>query len=329
MPTLIRFHKTGGPEVLQYDEVPSRQLEPGEIRLKVEAIGLNRAEVMFREGNYVEAPTFPSLLGYEAAGVIEETGPGVTDLKVGDRAASIPGFSMTRYGTYGTSVVLPASIMVKTPKNQSSTEAAATWMQYCTAFLLIEFGGMKAGDDVLITAAASSVGHAAIQLANAVGARPIATTRKKAKIQALLDAGAHAVIDTSERRLAEEVHRITGGRGANIIFDPVVGPQLTELCEAAAESANVFLYGLLDTRPAPFPLLHALAKDLTIRTYKLSLIAGNPEKLARAKAWILERLENGTLKPVIAKVFPFERMADAHRYMESNEQIGKIVVSVP
>ena len=329
MPKLIRFHKTGGPEVLQYDDLPARALQPGEIRLKVEAIGLNRAEVMFREGRYVETPELPSLLGYEAAGVIEEVGADVTGLAPGDRAASIPAFSMTHYGAYGDSVVLPASVMIKTPERLSSIEAAACWMQYCTAYMLIEFGEMKRGDVVLITAAASSVGHAAIQIANAVGARPIATTRKADKAQALRDAGANAVINTQESNIVEEVRRLTEGKGANIIFDPVVGPQLEGLCAAAAPAANIFLYGLLDPTPVPFPLIPALAKDLTIRTYKLMLITARAERLERAKAWILEHLESGALKPKIARVFPFDQVVQAHRYMESNEQIGKIVISVP
>jgi NADPH:quinone reductase-like Zn-dependent oxidoreductase len=329
MPTLIRFHKTGGPEVLQYDQVPARALQSGEIRLKVEAIGLNRAEVMFRNGQYVEEPVPPSMLGYEAAGVIEEVGPDVKGLKPGDRAASIPGFSMTHYGAYGDSVVLPAAIMAKTPAQLSSIEAAACWMQYCTAYMLIEYGGMKRGNTVLITAAASSVGLAAIQLANVVGARPIATTRNADKVQALLDAGASTVINTKESNLVEQMRQLTSGKGADIIFDSVVGPQLEALCEVAAPAAQVFLYGLLDPRPVPFPLIPALAKDLTFRTYKMSMITGNPERLEHLKAWITERLENGELKPKIARVFPFKQMVEAHRYMESSEQIGKIVVSVP
>jgi len=177
MPTLIRFHRTGGPEVLQYDQLSARPLQSGEVRLKVEAIGLSRAEVLFREGQYVAAPVLPSLIGYEAAGVIEEVASDVTDLKPGDRAPSVPGFSTTKYGAYGDLVVLPAVTMVKTPRGLSSIEAAATWMQYVTAYMLVEFGSMKHGDVVLITAAASSVGLAAIQIANAVGARPIATLK--------------------------------------------------------------------------------------------------------------------------------------------------------
>jgi len=329
MPTLIRFHQTGGPDVLRYDEVPTPPLQAGEIRLNAEAIGLNRAEIMFREGKYVEDPVFPAPIGYEAAGVIEEVGPGVTGLSPGDRAASIPAFSMNKYGTYGDSVVLPASAMIKTPENLSSVEAAACWMQYFTAYMLIEFAGMKAGDEVLITAAASSVGQAAIQIANAVGAHPLATTRKKNKVQPLLNAGAAAVIDTKESNLVEEVKRLTAGHGADIIFDPIVGPQLVALCEAAAESANLFLYGALSPEAAPFPLFTALAKNLTLRPYQLGLITKNPERLERAKVWVLARLTNGQLKPKIARTFPFRQMAEAHRYMESNEQIGKIIVTVP
>jgi len=219
--------------------------------------------------------------------------------------------------------------MAKTPDRLSSIEAAACWMQYCTAFMLIEFGGMKSGNTVLITAAASSVGHAAIQLAKVVGATSIATTRKAEKAQALLDAGANAVINTQQGDLAAQVRTLTNGKGADLIFDPVVGPQLEALCEAAAPSAQIFLYGLLDPRPAPFPVITALTKDLTFRAYKMSLITGNPQRLKRVKTWILKRLESGELKPKIARVFPFKEMIEAHRYMESSEQIGKIVVTVP
>jgi NADPH:quinone reductase-like Zn-dependent oxidoreductase len=329
MPTLIRFHRTGGPEVLQYDVLAARPLKAGEVRLKVEAIGLNRAEVMFRTGNYPESPEFPSTLGYEAAGVIEEVAPGVKGFVPGDRVATIPAFSMTRYGTYGDSVVLPAAAMAKTPPMLSSVEAAACWMQYMTAYMLIEFGGMKKGSDVLICAAASSVGISAIQIANAVGAHPIATTRQQAKVRALLDAGAAAVINTKESKVVDEVKRLTHGKGADIIFDPVAGPGLEEICQAAAQGADVFVYGALSPELTPLPLFTGIIKGLTFRTYSLVLITTHPKRLPKARTWILEGLEKGKLKPVIAKVFEFRQMAEAHRFMESNEQIGKIVVTVP
>jgi NADPH:quinone reductase len=329
MSKLIRFHATGGPEVLQYDEVPDAPLRSGEARLKVAAIGLNRAEIMFREGRYVAEPVFPSLIGYEAAGVITEVADDVVGLKVGDKVSSIPSFPMSDYGAYGESVVLPAFALAKYPDNLSPVEAASIWMQYLTAYMLIEYAQMKAGDTVLITAAASSVGLAAIQIANAVGARSIATTRQRKKVQALLDAGASAVIDTKESDLVEEVHRLTAGAGVNIAFDPIVGPQFQQICDACAESANIFTYGALSPEPAPFSIFSTLSKNLTIRAYQLMLITANPEKLAHAKSWVYDNLQNGKLRPIIARTFPFEKMADAHRYMESNEQVGKIVVTVP
>lgn len=329
MSKIIRFHKTGGPEVLQIDELPDRPLRSGEVRLKVTAIGLNRAEIMFREGKYLVPPKLPSLIGYEASGVITEIADDVSGLNLGNHVSSIPAFSMSEYGTYGDSVILPAYALAKYPDKLSAIEATAIWMQYLTAYMLIEYATLKAGDNILITAAASSVGLAAIQIANAVGARPIATTRQRDKEQALRDAGAYAVINTKQFNLVDDVRRITSGSGINIAFDPVGGPQLQQICEACAESANVFVYGALASEPTPFPLLPALSRNLTIRAYQVTLITQNPDKLERAKSWIYEKLNTGKLKPVIARTFPFEQIADAHRFMESNEQIGKIVVTVP
>lgn len=129
--------------------------------------------------------------------------------------------------------------------------------------------------------------------------------------------------------MVDEVKRLTKGKGADIIFDPVVGPQFAELCEAAAHGANIFAYGALSPQPAAFPLLIGILKCLTFRTYALMIITTQPDRLARAKRWVLDGLTQGKLKPIIAKTFSFRQMAEAHHFMESNEQIGKIVVTVP
>ncbi len=162
------------------------------MRLKVEAIGLNRAEVGFRSGKYLELPeTFPSTLGYEAAGVIDAIGTGVTGFEIGDRVSTIPAFSMRKYGVYGESVIVPAAAVAHYPATLTPKAGTAIWMQYITAYgSLVEYGQVKAGDFVLITAASSSVGYAAIQIAKAAGAIAIATTRGSAKKQMLLDKGA-------------------------------------------------------------------------------------------------------------------------------------------
>jgi len=328
MPKIVRFHKLGGPEVLKLEELPIPIPREGEVRIKVEAIGLNRAEVMFRQGQYLEQPEFPSLIGYEASGIIEEVGPTVSGLKPGDRVSSVPSFSMRKYGTYGEVAVLPAYALAKYPDNLNSIEATAIWMQYLTAFGLIEFGKMHHGDYVLITAAASSVGLAAIQLANAVGAIPIATTRNKSKEALMRKAGAKFVINTKEEGWVAKGREIAGGHGVDLAFDPVAGPELEQVGQTMRSEGTVFVYGSLSPEPTPFPLFVALGNNLVVRGYTLFSIVTNPDRLKNAKSWVFDELASGRLQPIIARTFPLDEVVNAHRFMESNEQIGKIVVTV-
>jgi NADPH:quinone reductase-like Zn-dependent oxidoreductase len=329
MPKIVRFHQVGGPEVLKLEELPAPQPGKGEVRIKVEAIGLNRAEVMFRSGQYLYQPKFPSTLGYEASGTVEEVGPGVTGLQPGDRVSSVPSFSMQDdYYTYGEVALLPASALAKYPENLGAIEGASIWMQYLTAYGLIEFGKMQQGQYVLITAAASSVGLAAIELANSVGAIPIATTRSEAKVKALLGAGAKFVVNTKVEGWVEKVREITAGAGVDLAFDPVAGPELEQVAETMRSEGMIFVYGALALAPTPFPLFAAIGKSLIIRGYTLFSIVTRPERGERAKAWVYEQIAQGKLKPLIARTFSLNQIVDAHRYMESNEQIGKIVVTV-
>ena len=314
--------------MLQLDELPTPVPQQGEVRIRVEAIGLNRAEVMFRQGAYLEQPQLPSLIGYEASGIVEEVGPGVVDLKPGDRVSSIPSFSMTHYGTYGEVVVLPAYSLAKYPARFNPVEATAIWMQYLTAYGLVEFGHLHEGDHVLIMAASSSVGLAAIQIANALGAKSIATTRNPAKENALRDAGAHQVVNTGSDKWIEHVREITVGKGVDLAFDPVAGPGLEQIAQVVREEGTIFEYGALASQPTPFPLFAAIGKNLTIRGYTLFSIVKVPDRLERAKRWVYDQLSAGKLHPVIARTFPLSDIVEAHRYMESNEQIGKIVVTV-
>jgi NADPH:quinone reductase-like Zn-dependent oxidoreductase len=326
---IVRFHQTGGPEVLKIETVDVRAPATGEARLKVKALGLNRAEAMFRSGQYLETPKFPARLGYEAAGTIESIGPGVQGLKVGDAVSTAPGFSLNQYGVYGELAIVPAAVVMKHPPSLSWEQAAAIWMQYLTAYgALIPIADMKAGDTVVIPAASSSVGIAASQLANLVGATPIGLTRSSAKRQALLKLGFKHVIATDEQDLVAEVRRLTDGKGARIVFDPVGGPTVTKLAAAMAPLGILFQYGALSPEPTPLPLFEVLGKSLTIRGYILMEITHDPAKLKRAEQFIVNGLASGKLTPVIAKVFALDQIVEAHRYLESNAQIGKIVVTV-
>ncbi len=181
MPRAVRFHQTGGPEVLKIDTVEIPPPGPGEVRIAVKALGLNRAESMFRRGQYLEDPILPARLGYEAAGTIESVGPNVSGFRPGDAVSTVPSFSQNKYGVYGDLVNVPAAAVVKHPSNLSWSEAAAIWMQYLTAYgAIIDIAKLAAGDTLLIPAASSSVGVAAIQIANLVGATPLALTRTSA-----------------------------------------------------------------------------------------------------------------------------------------------------
>ena len=329
MARIVRFDQTGGPEVLQIRDEIVPSPAKGEIQIAVHALGLNRAEVMFRSGQYLETPQFPARLGYEAAGTVAAIGEDVTGFAVGDAVSTIPAFSLNEHGVYGELVNVPATAVAKHPASLPWETAAAVWMQYMTAYgALVDIAAARPGDFVLISAASSSVGLAAIEIANLCGAVPVALTRTNAKREALLKAGAQHVIATEEQDLVAEVNRITAGKGARIIFDPVGGPGLNQLAEAAAQDGIIFLYGALSTEPTPLPLFSVLGKHLTIRDYVLFELTTDAARLERGKRFILNGLEQGKFKPVIARTFALEQIVEAHRYMESNQQIGKIVVTV-
>jgi len=329
MARVVRFHQTGGPEVLQVEDVAVPPPAEGEVQISIKALGLNRAESMFRRGQYLENPKLPARLGYEAAGPVAAVGPGVQGFKIGDAVSTIPSFSLNDYGLYGDLANAPVHAVTHHPKSLSWEEAAAVWMQYLTAYgALIDIGKLTKDDTILLPAASSSVGLAAIQIANKVGAVPVAMTRGQSKRKALLDAGAAHVIASEEQDLVEEVLRITEGKGARVVFDPVGGPTVNKLLQATAQLGIVFLYGALSTEPTPLPLFDLLAKWATIRGYVMLEITSDPRRLERAKKFINEGLADGSFKPLIAKKFPLDQIVEAHRYLESNQQVGKVVVTV-
>src|SRR5713226_887949 len=177
MSRMIKFAKAGGPEVLEFVEVQVPAPGPNEVRIKVKAIGINRAESMWRNDKYIEPVKFPAGLGYEAAGIVNAVGKDVTDFAVGDAVSTIPAFSMNQYFTYGEVVLAPAYAVVKHPQSLSFVEAASVWMMFLTAYGALVFDAhVKPDDFVIIPAASSSVGLAAIQIANHAGATPIAWT---------------------------------------------------------------------------------------------------------------------------------------------------------
>ena len=328
MAKIVRIHEQGPPEVLRFEEIAVGDPGPGEVRIRVEAIGLNRSEAMFRAGRYPVPATLPCLIHYEGVGIVEALGAGVTGFKDGDRVCVLPLFRLGTYGIAGEQAIVPADSLLAAPPGLSVVEAAAIWMQYLTAFAIIEVGEAGIGDHVLVRAASSSVGLAAMQLARWAGATPIAATRTSDKAAALMAHGFAEVIATQESDLVAETMRITGGEGARLVFDPVGGPDVMKLAEAMAERGILFIYGGLSEQPTPYPHWSAAMKGLSIRGWVFTEITRYPHRFDRAKAAILAGLADGHLKPVIAKTFAFDDLVEAHRYLEANQQIGKVVVTM-
>ena len=329
MARVVRIHTLGGPEALQIEDRAVGDPGPGEVRIRVEAVGLNRSEAMYRAGRYPVAPQLPSLIGYEGAGIVEALGAGVTGFSEGDRVCVLPMIQQGQYGIWAEQAIVPARILLPAPPGLTPAEAASIWMQYCTAWALIEVAEIGIADGVIIRAASSSVGIAAIQLANWAGSISIACTRTSAKAEALFAQGAAHVVATDEEDLVERVMAITGDKGARTAFDPVGGPYVDTLARALAPRGILFVYGGLSEQPTPYPHWPCAMKGLSMRGWVASEIWNHPHRFQAAQEKIRAGLAGGQLRPVIAKTFEgLEQIVAANEFLESNQQVGKVVVTI-
>ncbi|QFY06708.1 zinc-binding dehydrogenase [Nonomuraea phyllanthi] len=324
----VLFDELGGPEVLHLAEVDIGEPGPGQVRVRIDAFGLNRGEVFLRTGRYYYDAILPgSRLGTEAAGVVEAVGPGVTGYAAGDAVSIVAkpnDEGMSVHGIYADRAVVAAERLIRRPEHMDAVTGAAVWAAAFTSYgALVEAGGLRPGDDVVVTAASSGVGMAAVQIAAHLGATPIAVTRTGAKADRLLAAGAAHVI-TADDDVVKQVHALTGGRGARLVFDGVAGPGLPDLARAVTPDGMLIVYGSLDGRPTPLPMWW----PINVYGYAVFHLFADAERLRRAEAFITDGLRAGALAPVIDRTFDLTDIVEAHRYMESNTQVGKIVVTV-
>jgi NADPH:quinone reductase-like Zn-dependent oxidoreductase len=335
MPRIVRLHTFGGPEVLKIEDAPSQQPGPGEVRLRVEAAGVNRDQFTFMSGQHysghgIVQPKLPTRLGYEVAGVVEAVGEGVNSSWIGKRVSTAPGFDQNRYGALGEETVVPVGAIAEYPSNLTTAQAAFFWIPYLTAYgALVSIAPIQPDDYVSIPAGGSSVGLAAIEFVRDAGATSIALTRTSEKKQELLALGANHVIVTGEEDYESRIREITNGKGVRVTFDPLGGPFLEQLASASAPGGIVIEYGRLSGQPTPFPVIPVIGKGLSLRGYAVSEVLRNPQTAAAAKRYIYDRVADGRFVPKVAKTFPFERTVDAYRYVESNQQMGRVVITVP
>ncbi|MHB8800204.1 MAG: NAD(P)H-quinone oxidoreductase [Thermoanaerobaculia bacterium] len=307
----------GGPEALVLGEAPEPVLREGELLVRVRATAVNRADLLQAAGKYPPPPGESELLGLEAAGVVEGTGERVFFL--------LPG------GGYAEKVAVPRSMLMPIPDRLSFEEAAAVPEAWFTAYLnLFREGALAAGEVVLLHAAGSGVGTAAIQLAKQAGARVAATVRSAAKAGALTELGADLVVDTTAHDFAEAVEERFGKAAVDLVLDPVGGATLAGNVRLLSRGGRLVLIATMGGGAAELDLRAVLTKRLRIvgSTLRARPLAEKADLTSAFVRDVLPGFADGRFRPLIDSVFPLERAADAHRRMAANANVGKIVLTV-
>jgi synaptic vesicle membrane protein VAT-1 len=332
---LITRH--GPPDVLQAANAPDPVPGDGEVRIAVRAAGINFADIMARLGLYPDAPPLPAVVGYEVAGVVDAVGSGDVRFRPGDRV-----FAFTRFGGYASAVTAPVTFVFPTPPQLSDIEAAAIPVNYLTAFVALEtLAHVSIGETVLIHGAGGGVGIAATQLAKQRGATVIGTA-SATKLDAIRSLGVDHPID-HQRDVPGEIRRLTGGRGVDVVLDPIGGRSARTSYELLAPLGRLILYGAsilavgerrslwrvvrtLIEMPA-FRPLSLMNRNRGVFGLNLGHLWSETDRLRSAAQTLIDGFEAGRLRPVIAKTFPLEHAADAHRYIQARANIGKVVLT--
>ncbi len=317
----------GGPEVLQLRDVADPTPSRGEVRVRVRATAVNRADLLQRVGAYPAPADAPQdIPGLEFAGEIDAVGEGVMDVAVGDRV-----FGLAGGGTYAEKLVVHARTVAKMPPSLSFTDAAAVPEAYLTAWdAMITQVGLTAGETVLVSAVGSGVGSAAVQIARAIGARSIGTARTAAKLGPLSALGMDEGVVAENGVFADAVVKANGGRGVDVVLELVGGAYLAEDLKCIALQGRIILVGLLAGRSVELDLGIVLRKRVRIQG---TVLRARPLEEKIAVTQLLSRsiaplVARGALKPVIDRVFPLANAAQAHERLAANEGIGKVVLTV-
>ncbi len=334
----VWISRKGGPEVLEVREAPEPEAGAGEVRIRVKATGINFADLMARMGMYPDAPPIPCVVGYEVAGDVDQVGAGVEGFAEGDRV-----LSFTRFGGHSDTVVVPVSQVRPLPDKVGYEAAAAIPVNYITAWLmLVRLGNVQPGETALVHAAAGGVGQAALQICQWRGAEVIGTA-SPGKHARLKEAGVAHCIDYTSQDFEAETKRLTNGRGVDICIDAVGGNSFRKSYRSLAPMGRLFCFGAssFSTGMKMNPI--ALVKGL-LRTpffHPLPLMDTNKGvygtnlghlweemgKLQPDMDQIVSLVGDGTFAPVVDKVFPFARAGEAHDYMQSRKNFGKVLLT--
>lgn len=330
--------RNGGPEVFRIEQRPVPEPGPGEVLVRVRAAGVNFADVLGRLGLYPDAPKLPYVPGYEVAGIVERAGPDVTGVSEGARVIAI-----TAFNGYSEFVTAPAWRVFPTPSSLSDAEAAGVAVTYLTAAIaLYKMANVAAGETVLIHNAGGGVGIAAAQLATLRRARIIGTA-SASKHGALQQFRFEHLIDYRRANVADEVTRFTDGRGVDVILDPLGGDSFAASYALLAPLGRLVMFGVSNIAPSRTRDYVTILKTLWAmpRFKALSLINRNRgvfglnvgqlwnerEQLAPLVKLLMQEFDAGRLTPIVARTFLLEKVADAHAYIQSRQNVGKVVLT--
>ncbi len=315
----------GGPDVLQLTEVPDPVPAPEEVVVEVVATALNRADLLQRRGRYPGPPMEHEIPGMELAGRVISVGSRAREWNIGDEVMAIVGG-----GSYAEAIAVHERQLMPVPESVPLADAAAIPEVFITAWdALVVQGGLTAGRVALVHAGASGVGTAAIQIARALGAS-VMVTASSAKVQRCVDLGAHLAVDYGNQDFVDAAREFTAGRGVDVVLDVVGGDYLARNLSALATGGTIVQVGVMGDATATFPLGALLPKRATLVG---TVLRARPleEKIAitqRFRREMLPLFDRGQLAPVIDSRYPIDRIAEAHEYMESNANVGKILIDL-
>jgi NADPH2:quinone reductase len=317
----IQIHETGGPEVLQLVELPIPEPGPGQVLIRLEAIGVNFVEIYFRKGVYKSS--MPMVPGSEAAGTVEELGPGVTGFKAGDAVASV-----SVLGSYAEYALVPAAQLVKVPAGLTPEQSAAAMLQGMTAhYLAYSTFPLKAGDTALIHAGAGGVGLLLTQMAVKLGARVITTVSTEAKAELSREAGASDVILYTEQDFEPEVKRLTGGKGVDVVYDSVGKTTFDGSLNCLRPRGMLVLFGASSGPVPPFDLIQLSGKgSLFITRPTLWHHVATRAELDWRAGDVLGWAAKGELKLRTEHIYPLTDAAQAQSDMADRKTTGKILL---
>ncbi len=329
--------RIGPPEVLEVRDGPELTAGAGEVRVQVAASGVNFADVMARMGLYPDAPKLPCVVGYEVAGTVDRIGAGVSGVAVGDRVVA-----PTRFKGYAEQVVVPAAQALPLPDGMDFAEGAAVPVNYLTAILMLEvLAGVRAGDRVLVHGAGGGVGLAAVQLCRIYGAEVIGTA-SAGKHAALKAAGVAHTIDYRTQDFVAETKRVTGGRGVDVVLDPIGGENLRKSYQALAPLGRLVAYGVSALAPSTsrriltaawqlarmprFGFVRLMNDNHGVLGFNLGHLWDEMDRLRVYLEKVLDYCRDGRIRPVVARTFPLAEAAKAHAFLQGRENVGKVIL---